>query len=138
MRLIIAALFAGGIAAAGWAVRVHLRTLRRARNGCVVEGTVIRLEPVGGSVDEPAFVTVVDFDDHRRVQRHVRSRVAFSPAGHALGDRVRVSYESDAAERAEIVPATQSLITVGAVGLFLALLAALIAFDMWIGAFTSA
>jgi hypothetical protein len=124
------ALLAGGLACIGIALRWKWRTLRRARNGCVVDGRVVDLEVVGGSPDEPDFMTWVQFRDGRGQVHRIQSSWASSPAPYKLGETVRVSYEADDPAGAEIVQKNQSIVMVGVLGLTLALIATLLLFGI--------
>jgi hypothetical protein len=124
------ALLAGGLACIGIALRWKWRTLRRARNGCVMDGQVVDLEAVGGSADEPTFVTWVQFRDGRGQVHRIQSSWASSPAPYKLGETVQVSYEADAPTGAEIVQGNQMIVMVGVLGLTLTLIATLLLTDI--------
>ena len=120
------AMLAGGLLCIRLALKWKWRTLRRARNGCVVDGEVVDLEVVGGSPDEPTFVTRVQFRDGYGQVHEIRSSWAQSPAPYKLGEKVQVSYDADDQTRAEIVQGNQMIVMVGGFGLFLALIATLL------------
>ena len=120
------ALLAGGLACIRIALRWKWRTLRRARNGCVVEGRVVDLESLADSPDEPHFVTWVQFRDGAGDVHRIRSSWASSPAPYKLGETVRVSYEADDPAGAEIVQENRSIVMVGVLGLTLTLIATLL------------
>ena len=131
--LVVAMLFgmlAGGLACIRIAVRWKWRTLRRARKGCVVDGQVVDLEVVGGSPDEPTFITRVQFRDGHGQVHQIRSSWAQSPAPYQLGETVQVSYEADNQAGAEIVQGNRMIVMVGGFGLFLALIATLLLVDV--------
>jgi hypothetical protein len=124
--LMLFALLAGGL----WCIRIALRwkwrTVRRARNGCVVPGEVVELEVVGGSPDEPEIVTWVQFRDGRGAGHRIRSGWASSPPPYKIGEAVRVSYEADDPRGAEIVQENQSIVLLALLGSTLAVIATLL------------
>jgi hypothetical protein len=131
--LVVAMLFAmlaGGLICIRIAVRWKWRNLRRARTGCVVDGQVVDLEKVGGSSDEPAIVTRVQFRDGHGQVHEIRSSWASSPPPYELGQTVQVSYEAEDPAGAEIVQGNQTIVMVGGFGLFLILIATLILTDV--------
>jgi hypothetical protein len=132
----IGALFVGGAVCTSVAIRSWWRTRRRARSGCVVEATVVELVPMDSAPDEQSFLTVFEFSDRRGTRHRVRSKWASSPAPHAVGARIRVSYDPDAPDDADIVQQGQSLVALGALGAALSLIAVLLWWGLAIGAFT--
>ena len=81
-------------------------------------------------------MSVFEFADRDGVRRRLRSKTAWSPARHAVGQRVRVSYEPARSDDAEIVADSGALLLLALFGAFLALLALLLLWGLWIGAFT--
>src|SRR4051812_27029357 len=116
------ALLAGGLTFIRIAVRWKWRAVKRARKGCVVDGQVVDLEVVGGSPDEPAITTRVQFTDGRGRVHRIRSKWSESPPRYKLGQTVRVSYEAEDPAAAEIVQENQFIVMVGVLGLTLALI----------------
>ena len=124
--IMLLALLAGGLWCISKALRWKWRTVRRARNGCVVQGEVVELEVVGGSPDEPEIVTWVQFRDGRGAGHRIQSRWASSPPPYKIGAAVRVSYEADDPPGAEIVQENQTIVMLGILGLTLTLIATLL------------
>jgi hypothetical protein len=133
--VLIGAIFAGGLACMGIAARSWRRTGRRAASGGTADGRVVALVPQQRE-GEPAYVTVFEFVDREGHRRRVSSKLAILPAPHAIGDRVLVSYEPGDPEDAEIVSAPRSQVALALFGASLALIAALLWWGMWLGAFT--
>jgi hypothetical protein len=129
---VVAMLFgmlAGGLVCLRIAVRWKWRTVRRARNGCVMEGQVVDVVPTEDS-PEPHFLTWVQFRDGAGGAHRIKSKWAQSPAPYKLGETVRVSYEADDPAGAEIVQDNQTIVMVGGFGLFLILIATLLLMDI--------
>ena len=127
--VLIGGIFAGGVTCIAIAVRSWRRTRRRLAMGGTADGTVVALVPSG----DQTYVTVFEFRDRQGRHHHVSSKVATN-APEKVGDRVLVSYEPENPDDAEIAWDTESLVGLGLVGAFLALMAVLLWFDIWIGA----
>jgi hypothetical protein len=123
------ALLAGGLFCIGKALQWEWRTARRARNGCVVDGKVVRLVSREDSPDEPSFVTIVEFRDGRGESHQIQSKWAQSPAPYQVGQVVKVSYEAGNPRDGDIV--NRSLgVALGVLGVVLALTAAILLTDI--------
>jgi hypothetical protein len=123
------ALLAGGLACIGTALKWEWRTARRARNGCVVDGIVVGLVAVGGSPEEPSFVTLVEFRDGRGEVYRIQSKWAASPPPYRVGEVVRVSYEAGDPRGGDIV--NRSLgVGLGVLGAVLTLIATILLTDI--------
>jgi hypothetical protein len=123
------ALLAGGLICIGTALKWEWRTARRARNGCVVEGKVVGLVAVGGSPDEPSFVTLVEFRDARGEAYNIRSKWAQSPAPYQVGQMVRVSYEAGNPREGDIVNRSLGMM-IGVLGFVLTFIATILLTDI--------
>lgn len=123
------ALLAGGLVCIGTALKWEWRTARRARKGCVAAAEVVDLVAVGGSPDDPAFLTVLEFRDGRGVPYRIQSRWAQSPAPYKVGQAVRVSYEADDPRGADIVNRSLGVV-LGVLGLTFTLVAAILLQDV--------
>ena len=123
------ALLAGGLFCIGTALRWEWRTARRARNGCVVDGKVIRLISTEDSPDEPSFVTLVEFRDARGEPCQIRSKWAQSPAPYQVGQVVKVSYEAGNPCEGDIVNRSVG-IGLGVLGVVLTLIATILLTDI--------
>jgi hypothetical protein len=130
----IGGIFVGGLACVVAAWRAWRRTTQRMRLGGLTEGIVVDLTPQGLG-EETAYVTVFEFVDRHGVRRRVSSRIAWSPARHAVGQRVRVSYDPARSEDAEIVAEARGRVALALLGAALAAMALLLWWGMWIGAF---
>jgi hypothetical protein len=125
----LAGLLAGGLACIGVALRREWRTARRNRTGCVAEGAVVELVAAGGSPDEPSFLTLVEFRDRRGVRYRVQSKSMQSPAPYKVGQALRVSYEADDPQGADIVDRS-IVLWLAAIGLLLTLIATILLTDV--------
>ncbi len=135
---VLVALVAGGSWCLMWAAQQAWRTARRERAGTVVPGRVVALERTGGSDDEPALVTVAEFTDRRGTVRRARSRSARTPAAHAIGQAVRISYEAEGRGRADIVHEAPWLLSIAFLGAALVVIGLLILWGLRTGAYTVA
>ena len=125
----LTALLVGGVACIALALKRVLRTVRRARNGCVTDAEVVGLVAVGGSSDEPSFLTLVAFRDGRGVPYRIQSKSAQSPAPYKIGQAVRVSYEADDPRGADIVD-RPLVIWLGVLGLMFTVIATILLTDV--------
>jgi hypothetical protein len=136
VTLVLTLLFGGGCWCVWWAVSAAWRTARRDRQGTVVPARIVALERVSGSDGDPLYVSVAQFTDRAGQVRRVKSKSASSPAAHAVGQDVFVSYAPDDVTDAEIVHQDRWLIAVGLFGLVLAAIALLIVWNIHTGAMT--
>jgi hypothetical protein len=131
----VGGLFVGGLVCIALPVRWWLRARRRMRLGGIADAVVVALRPQASAPDPEHYVTVFQFTDRQGGSHRVSSKVAHSPAQHAIGDRVLVAYEPANPEDAELVADARSLVALALFGLFLSVIALLIWWGMWNGAF---
>jgi Protein of unknown function (DUF3592) len=131
----VGGIFVGGLVCMALPLRWWLRARRRMRLGGVADGWVVALRPQASGPDPESYVTIFQFNDRRGGSHRVSASVAHSPAQHAIGDRVLVAYEPDRPENAEIVADTSTLGSLALLGLFLSVIALLLWWGLWIGAF---
>src|SRR4029453_2761450 len=109
----IGGLFVFGVVGMALPLKWWLRARRRMRLGGVADGWV----------------------DRQGRSHRVSSRFAHSPAQHAIGDRVLVAYEPASPEDAAIVTDTRPLVSLALFGLCMLVMALLLWWGLWIGAF---
>jgi hypothetical protein len=99
----------GGLVCIGMAVRREWRTARRARKGCVADAEIVGLLAVGGSPDDPSFLTLVEFRDGRGELHRIKSKSQPSPAPYKVGQALQVSWTAGAIETGSaLIDARQS------------------------------
>jgi hypothetical protein len=106
-----AMLLIGGAICVGVALRTWFATARRARVGGLADGVVV--ERIPGSNGDANGVTIFEFSDPRGV-RH-RASMLTKAAPHYLGERVRVRYDPNDPENADIVVPSGSAFAFGLV-----------------------
>jgi hypothetical protein len=131
----VGGIFVGGLVCLALPLKWWLRARRRMRIGGVADGWVVALRPQESGPNPEHYATVFQFNDRQGGSHRVSAKIAHSPAQHAIGERVLVAYEPASPEDAEIVTATRTLVALAMFGLFLSVIALLLWWGMWIGAF---
>jgi hypothetical protein len=131
----VGGIFVGGLVCLALPLKWWLRARRRMRNGGVADGWVVALRPQASAPDPEHYVTVCQFNDRHGRSHRVSSTIAHWPAQHAIGERLLVAYEPANPDDAEIVRDTRSLVALAMGGLFLSVIALLLWWGMWNGAF---
>jgi hypothetical protein len=120
------------------AARSAWRTTRRGRLRVTPSWSRPNGTPDPKSAPDPerAYVSVAEFRDRDGRCHRVKARVAHYPPAHAIGARIRVSYDPGAPADADFVMDGRALASLVLLGAFLATIGLLIMWNIWIGAFT--
>jgi hypothetical protein len=115
--VVVVCVFVGvGLLALGVAAAMALRYRRRARAGLIADARVIGVHPHTDSEGDTLYKSEFEFHDRRGAYHRVVSAWASAPARHQIGDRVRVSYEADRPETADVIIASRWLVAMAAFG----------------------
>jgi hypothetical protein len=99
------------------AASIALRYRRREREGLVTEARVVAVHPMQDSEGDTLYKSEFEFHDRRGAHHRVVSKLSCAPARHQVGERVRVSYEADKPEEADVLLDSRWLVIAAVAGL---------------------